>query len=61
MPRIIVKPKAEFCSYNGRDCETFYKCPVCKRLFSSWLMYNQPKNENGTDQYCPLCKAELEF
>lgn len=53
------QPRAIYQSYNSHDCEAWYKCPVCNELFSSWSVYHQSKNENGTNEYCPKCKKEL--
>lgn len=57
--RNYLKKDAIYQSYNSHDCEAWYKCPVCNNLFSSWNVFGQPKNENGTNKYCPKCKTEL--
>lgn len=46
-----------FCSH---DCESHYKCPECGKIFGSWSVFGQKKNENGTNKYCPFCKVELD-
>jgi uncharacterized C2H2 Zn-finger protein len=55
-----MKPKAIWHSFNSHDCETYYRCPVCNKLFGDWLIFLQEPNENGTKDYCPHCKTELE-
>lgn len=54
------KKKAIYKGYNPRDCEAFYECPDCGKVFGSWLVFHQEENENGTNKYCPHCKVELE-
>lgn len=54
-----MKERAIWESFNSHDCETIYSCPHCKKKFSSWDIYHQEKNENGTKGYCPECKEEL--
>ena len=56
----MMKPKAIWQSFNSRDCETYYRCPVCKKVFGDWLIFLQEPNENGTKDYCPHCETELE-
>ena len=46
-------------SFSSRDCETWYRCPYCNKNFGDWTTFHQPKNENGTKDYCPNCKKEL--
>ena len=46
-----------FCSH---DCETWYKCPECGKTFGDWAVFHQEKNENGSKNYCPFCKVELD-
>lgn len=55
-----MKPKALWQSFNSHDCETYYRCPVCNKLFGDWLLFLQKPNENGTKDYCPHCETELE-
>ena len=55
-----MKPRAIYESFCSHDCEVHYSCPLCGGKFGSWLIFGQPKNENGTDKYCPHCKAELD-
>ena len=54
------KPRAIMQSYNSHDCETFYKCPSCGEVFGDWIVFHQEKNKNGTKNYCPFCKVELD-
>ena len=56
-----MKPKAIFQSFNSHDCEAYYRCSACKKLFGSWMVFLQPQNENGTNEYCPHCETELEM
>ena len=37
-----------------------YKCPECGKAFGDWSVFHQEKNENGTKNYCPFCKVELD-
>jgi DNA-directed RNA polymerase subunit RPC12/RpoP len=53
------KGNAVWQSYNSHDCETFYKCSLCNKVFGDWDVFHQIKNENGTKHYCPYCKKEL--
>ena len=55
-----MKPKAIWYSFNSHDCETWYRCQVCNKLFGDWIIFHQEPNENGTKDYCPHCKTELE-
>lgn len=51
------KPKAIYESYNSHDCEAFYRCPLCKKVFGDWhLKYT---DETKKFIYCPHCNAEL--
>lgn len=54
------KKRAEFIGFSVHDCETFYRCPYCGKSFGGWDIFRQQKNENGTNEYCPHCKEELE-
>ena len=56
----MVKPRAITQGYCPHDCETWYKCPKCGKVFGDWTVYHQKKNENGTNKYCPHCKLELD-
>ena len=55
-----MKKRAIYQSFSSHDCEAWYKCPVCNKIFGSWTVYHQKKNENGTNKYCPHCKEELD-
>lgn len=55
-----MKKRAIYESFNSHDCEAWYRCPVCGEKISSWIIYHQKKNENGTNKYCPCCKEELD-
>lgn len=55
-----MKPRAIDESYCNHDCEAWYRCPICNEVFGSWTIFHQEKNENGTKEYCPYCKTELE-
>lgn len=54
-----MKKSAIYKGYCSHDCEAWYECPVCHKVFGSWSVYHQTKNENGTNKYCPYCKEEL--
>lgn len=54
-----MKPRAIWQSFNSHDCEPYYRCPVCNKVFGGWLVFTQQPNENGTKEYCPHCKTEL--
>ena len=54
------KKRAIYNGFCNHDCEAWYKCPECGKPFGSWSIYHQPKNENGTKNYCPFCKIELD-
>lgn len=54
------KHHAQYLGFSNHDCESHYKCPVCEKSFGSWSVFHQEKNENGTKDYCPHCKTELE-
>lgn len=53
------KLQAVYLGFSNHDCEARYICPVCRKGFGSWAVFNQPKNKNGTKKYCPHCKVEL--
>lgn len=55
-----MKPKAIYLGFNSRDCESRYRCPVCKRPFGTWLILANVPNKNDTKKYCPHCETELE-
>lgn len=55
-----MKPRAIYIGFNVRDADPMYKCPICNEIFGGWNIWGQKKNENGTKQYCPWCKTELE-
>lgn len=55
-----MKKRAKYIGYSSHDCETWYQCPCCNRTFGSWSIFCQDMNENGTKEYCPYCKEELD-
>jgi hypothetical protein len=55
-----MKKEAEYLGFCSHDCEAHYRCPVCNKAFGSWSIYHQKENENGTKNYCPWCKEELD-
>lgn len=55
-----VKPKAIYTGSCSHDCESWYRCPECGKPFGDWTIFMQKENENGTKEYCPFCKTELE-
>lgn len=55
-----MKLRAIYCGFCNHDCEVRYKCPVCGCPFGSWEVYHNPENVNGTKEYCPVCKTELD-
>ena len=57
----IKKPWAEYCGFSSHDCETWYRCPICKKTFGDWTIYHQKPNTNGTKDYCPHCETELDI
>ena len=56
-----MKPKAIYKGFSSHDCESWYECPVCNKLFGDWVIFIQSENENGTNDYCPYCGSELEI
>ena len=57
---MAIKKRAIYESFSSHDCEAWYRCPECKKLFGSWSIFHQKENENGTNKYCPHCKVELD-
>lgn len=57
----MARKRAVYRSFCSHDCEVFYECPECGKVFGSWTVFFQNKNENGTNEYCPHCKVELEI
>ena len=55
----LLKPKVEVLGFSNHDCATHYRCPCCKKTFDDWTVYHNEKNDNGTKNYCPHCKCEL--
>lgn len=53
------KLRAIYMGFSNHDCDAYYKCPVCGKVFGGWAVFRQKKNENGTNHYCPECKTEL--
>ena len=56
----IPRAKAIYMNFSNHDCEMKYRCPYCDKIFGSWDVYRNKKNENGTKNYCPDCKKELD-
>lgn len=56
----MTENKAIYKGYCAHDCEAWYKCPCCGETFGSWSVFHNKPNENGTKEYCPECKKELE-
>ena len=55
-----MKKRALYVGFSSHNCEAFFECPYCKKIFGSWRVFNQKENENGTNKYCPHCKEELD-
>lgn len=53
------KMRAIYIGFSNHDCEARYKCPYRSKNFGSWDIFHNKKNENGTKNYCPICKNEL--
>lgn len=45
-------PKAIYQSFNSHDCETYYRCPLCDKVFGSW-------SYSYKDQECPICNKKI--
>ena len=55
-----MKKRAIYESFCSHDCEVWFRCPQCNKIFGSWVVFHQNDNENGTNEYCPHCKVELD-
>jgi uncharacterized Zn-finger protein len=51
------RKRAIYQSYNPHDCEAFYKCPYCDKVFGSWSIFHQKSNREET--HCPYCDKPL--
>lgn len=49
-----LKPRAIHIGFSEHDCESWYRCPICKQTFGSWTIYNKQ------EYCCPYCKTELD-
>lgn len=54
------KPTVIYKGFSMNECDAYFKCPVCNKDFSGWMVFHNQINENGTNKYCPKCKTELE-
>lgn len=48
------KPKAIYTGFSDHECAAFYRCPLCKKTFSTWSLKKD-------DDRCPFCGEELYF
>lgn len=48
------KPKAIYTGFSNHDCAAYYKCPLCKKIFNSYMLKKD-------DDRCPCCGEELYF
>lgn len=49
-----LKPRAIRIGFSEHDCESWYRCPICKQTFGSYQIFHQQT------YCCPNCKTELD-
>ena len=54
-----VIPNAIYTGFSNHDCATYYRCPICRKTFSSWEIPNV--TYKCRIQKCPFCDSDLIF
>lgn len=55
-----MKPRVISTGFHSEYFGKWFRCPVCIKTFESYSVSRNKKNENGTKEYCPYCKTELD-